>query len=171
VCVIGRTLWGADVRKWRSLFGSAVCMSARLPRLEMSTRSVYTTCTERPSAYIPSSWPKKRDHITPVLARLHWLPVAARIQFRIALLTFKTLTTPSTELHTRPTPVALLVTTTQVRQSQPAWNSADENRFRSTQLRLQCSTHLEQSTSHHDWQLGRHRKHFQKETTQNVLLH
>ena len=35
----------------------------------------------------------KRDHITPVLARLHWLPVTACIQFKIALLTFKTLTT------------------------------------------------------------------------------
>ena len=33
---------------------------------------------------------KKRDHITPVLARLHWLPVAGRIQFKIALLTFTT---------------------------------------------------------------------------------
>jgi len=36
---------------------------------------------------------KKRDHITLVLARLHWLPVIARIQFKIALLTFKTLIT------------------------------------------------------------------------------
>ena len=31
--------------------------------------------------------------VTPVLARLHRLPVTARIQFEIALLTFKTLTT------------------------------------------------------------------------------
>jgi len=36
---------------------------------------------------------KKCDHITLVLARLHWLPVTARIHFKIALLTFKTLTT------------------------------------------------------------------------------
>ena len=36
---------------------------------------------------------KNCDHITPVLARLHWLPVTARIHFKIALLTFKTLTT------------------------------------------------------------------------------
>ena len=99
--------------------------------------------------------------------RLHWLPVTAHIRFKIALLTFNTL---ATELHSRPTPAALLVTTTQVRQSQPARNSADENRFRSTQLHLQCSTHLEQSTSRHHWQLGRHCNHFQKET-QNVLLH
>jgi len=37
---------------------------------------------------------RKHDHITPVSANLHWLPVTARIQFKIALLTFKTLTTP-----------------------------------------------------------------------------
>jgi hypothetical protein len=34
---------------------------------------------------------RKRDHITPILADLHWLPVAARIDYKIALLTFKTL--------------------------------------------------------------------------------
>ena len=55
---------------------------------------------------------------------------------------------PGAELHSRPAPAALLVTTIQVRQSQPARNSADENRFRSTQFHLQCFTHLEQSTSH-----------------------
>ena len=35
----------------------------------------------------------RRQHITPVLAELHWLPVTARIDFKIALLTFKTLST------------------------------------------------------------------------------
>jgi len=35
----------------------------------------------------------KREHITPVLAELHWLPVAARIDFRIAVITFNLLTT------------------------------------------------------------------------------
>ena len=33
----------------------------------------------------------RRDHITPILHRLHWLPVHARIKFKVALLTFKTL--------------------------------------------------------------------------------
>ena len=32
---------------------------------------------------------KKRDHITPVLATLHWLPVVFRIDFKILLITFK----------------------------------------------------------------------------------
>jgi len=31
----------------------------------------------------------KYEHITPVLADLHWLPVAARIDFKIAVLTLK----------------------------------------------------------------------------------
>ena len=33
------------------------------------------------------------DHITPVLADLHWLPVQYRIQYKFAVLTFKVLTT------------------------------------------------------------------------------
>ena len=33
---------------------------------------------------------QKRDHITPLLRdKLHWLPIAARIQFKICLLTYK----------------------------------------------------------------------------------
>ena len=33
------------------------------------------------------------DHMTPVLADLHWLPVKYRIQLKIAVVTFKVLTT------------------------------------------------------------------------------
>ncbi len=33
-----------------------------------------------------------RNHITPVLASLHWLPVKSRIEFKIPLLTYKALT-------------------------------------------------------------------------------
>ena len=33
----------------------------------------------------------KRQHITPTLATLHWLPVVARVDFKIALLTYKAL--------------------------------------------------------------------------------
>ena len=32
---------------------------------------------------------KKSDHITPVLSRLHWLPIQKRIEFKILCLTFK----------------------------------------------------------------------------------
>ena len=34
---------------------------------------------------------KKRDHLTPILQELHWLPVQYRIDYKIALLTFKAL--------------------------------------------------------------------------------
>ena len=35
--------------------------------------------------------PKKSDHITPVLASLHWLPVKARADFNVLLLAYKAL--------------------------------------------------------------------------------
>ena len=34
----------------------------------------------------------KREHVTPVLAELHWLPVAAHIDFKIAAITFNLFT-------------------------------------------------------------------------------
>ena len=36
---------------------------------------------------------RKFDHITPVLAKLHWLPVSSRITYKISILTHKTLST------------------------------------------------------------------------------
>jgi len=36
---------------------------------------------------------KRRDHISPALSTLHWLPIRQRITFKIASLTFKTLAT------------------------------------------------------------------------------
>ena len=32
---------------------------------------------------------KKFDHITPVLRRLHWLPIQCRIEYKVAILTLK----------------------------------------------------------------------------------
>ena len=40
---------------------------------------------------------RKRDHITPVLADLHWLPIASRNRFKVAIQTYKTLTTKKPE--------------------------------------------------------------------------
>ncbi|XP_072030826.1 uncharacterized protein [Amphiura filiformis] len=34
---------------------------------------------------------RKRDHITPVMCKLHWLPIHARIVFKLLLLTYKAL--------------------------------------------------------------------------------
>mgnify|MGYP003487581444 FL=1 len=36
---------------------------------------------------------RKYDHITPVLRNLHWLPITARINYKIAVLTYKLLST------------------------------------------------------------------------------
>ena len=35
----------------------------------------------------------KYDHITPLLSQLHWLPIEARIRHKIAVLTFKAVST------------------------------------------------------------------------------
>ena len=40
---------------------------------------------------------KRRDHMTPVLKELHWLPVRSRIKFKIMLLTYKCLVGMSPE--------------------------------------------------------------------------
>jgi len=52
---------------------------------------------------------RKYDHISPVLAKLHWLPVSARITYKIATLTRKVLTSNqpvylSSSLHLRQPP-------------------------------------------------------------------
>lgn len=61
---------------------------------------------------------KQHDHIPPVLASLHWLPVIFRIQFKILLLDFKSLQgkTPdySTELLHQHAPVRALRSTSQL---------------------------------------------------------
>jgi len=36
---------------------------------------------------------RQSEHITPVLARLQWLKIAERIEYKVAVLTFKALTT------------------------------------------------------------------------------
>jgi len=101
-----------------------------------------TACTECPSAFRHDDEQKTRSHHTGVspssLAPCYCL---YSVQNRTA--DIQDTHYQSVELHSRLTSDTLLVTTTQVRQSQPAWNSADENRFCSTQFHLQCSTHLE----------------------------
>ena len=34
---------------------------------------------------------KRSDHVTPILKNLHWLPVEKRIEFKILLITYKTI--------------------------------------------------------------------------------
>ena len=40
---------------------------------------------------------RKRDHITPVLTDLHWMPIARRIEYKLALITHKVLNTGQLE--------------------------------------------------------------------------
>jgi len=56
-------------------------------------------------------------HITLVLVELHWLPVTARIAFKLALLTFKMLSSHQSSLPPRSTPAAQAVTAVEVLQS------------------------------------------------------
>ena len=62
------------------LYGTSVKNVQRLQRIQNSLARVV-------------SGTKKRDHIRPVLKDLHWLPVAQRIDYKIALLTHKILST------------------------------------------------------------------------------
>jgi hypothetical protein len=40
---------------------------------------------------------KKFDHVSPILKSLHWLPIRKRIDFKVAVLTYKTITSKSPE--------------------------------------------------------------------------
>ena len=58
---------------------------------------------------------RKFDHISPVLAKLHWLPVSYRITYKIAVLTHKTLSTSqpgylSSSIHRHHLPDTVITT-------------------------------------------------------------
>src|SRR6266536_3144230 len=61
------------------LFGLPQSSIQRLQRVQNSLARVVIPSTHR------------SDHITPVLKRLHWLPVSQRINFKISTITFKIL--------------------------------------------------------------------------------
>ena len=60
------------------LYKTSLSNTSKLQRAQNSLARVVTNSS-------------KRDHITPILADLHWLPIATRIDYKIALLTFKSL--------------------------------------------------------------------------------
>jgi hypothetical protein len=62
------------------LYGMKDCNINRLQRVQNSLARVVTNSDSR-------------RHITPVLAKLHWLPVNARIEYKIALLAYKAMMT------------------------------------------------------------------------------
>jgi len=66
-----------------------------------------------------------RDHITPVLANLHWLPVHYRTEYKIALLTYKALTIQQPQylselIHLYETPRQLRPRSANILQYSPA---------------------------------------------------
>jgi len=62
------------------LYGASSANIDKLQRLQNTLARVVTNTL-------------RRDHITPVPADLHWLPVRYRTEYKIALITFKALTT------------------------------------------------------------------------------
>ncbi len=46
---------------------------------------------QNPAARVIITRTSPREHITPVLSQLHWLPINARIDFKIQILTCKAL--------------------------------------------------------------------------------
>ena len=58
------------------LFGINTTEIAKLQRIQNSAVRIIT-CT------------RKREHITPILVTLHWLPIDKRIQYKILLYTYK----------------------------------------------------------------------------------
>lgn len=60
------------------LFGLPNCEIAKLQRIQNSAARLVSRS-------------KYRDHITPVLEELHWLPIEYRIEYKILLLTYKAL--------------------------------------------------------------------------------
>jgi len=53
----------------------------------------YATSTIGPERYRATcNVARRRDHITPILRQLHWLPVRQRVTFKIAVLVFQYLT-------------------------------------------------------------------------------
>jgi hypothetical protein len=60
------------------LYGTSAANITKLQRVQNNLARIVTGA-------------KRRDHITPVLRDLHWLPVAKRIEYKVALLTHKVL--------------------------------------------------------------------------------
>jgi hypothetical protein len=60
------------------LYGLPKCQTDKLQRIQNAAARIIVKS-------------QKRDHITPVLKELHWLPVCERIVYKILLLTFKCL--------------------------------------------------------------------------------
>lgn len=99
----------------------------------------------------------RRDHITPTLKRLHWLPVKHRIDHKLLTLTFKSLTSPTApsylrvhkKRHARVTraasmPLQLGVPTTFKRVGERAFDFAGPTRWNALPAKIRLSETLPQ---------------------------
>lgn len=78
---VASTMIGARLDYCNSiLYGTSKSNIQRLQRVQNTLARIVTGT-------------RRRERITPVLARLHWLPLAMRIEYKVALLTFKVVTT------------------------------------------------------------------------------
>jgi len=78
---IASTMVGARLHYWNAIFHGTSKYNIR--KLQ---------CAQNSSARIVTGMRRSED-ITPVHARLHWLKIVERIEYKVALLTFKSLTT------------------------------------------------------------------------------
>jgi hypothetical protein len=79
---IASTMIGARLDYCNSiLHGKSISNFQKLQRVQNSLARIVTGT-------------RRSEHITPVLARLHWLPFAMRVEYKVSLLTFKVITTP-----------------------------------------------------------------------------
>ena len=78
---VASTMVGARLDYCNSvLYGASKSNLQKLQRVQNSLARIVTGT-------------RRIEHITPVLARLHWLPIAKRVEYKVALLTFKVVTT------------------------------------------------------------------------------
>jgi len=79
------------------MYGIADGLMQRLQAVQNAAARLITGC-------------RRRDHISPVLRQLHWLPVRQRVQFKLAVLMFKALHEQApqwTIVNSLPLPVAV----------------------------------------------------------------
>ncbi len=96
---------------------------------------------------------KKRDHISPILASLHWLPVKFRIDFKIAVFVYKALAglAPKyiSDLLIPYSPQRALRSSNQLLLTVPLSESLSHFSHRSHQhLRSQDHNHLHSDSTH-----------------------
>ena len=84
-------------RRYRSWRHQSLWLTQRMTLVWSSTAVSRLRIMSRPSESIQNAaarlvmGTRRRDHITPVLRDLHWLPVRRRVDYKLALLVFKSL--------------------------------------------------------------------------------